>query len=144
MATYVFIESREHYRRYFNKAVTKGFVPSKHYGKHDGVRMPVKRRPVAQLRPQIIFDRVEYMSPMEDGKLITGRRQRREDMAKHGMVPWEPINNRPRGYADRKFCKANNLPHSEAAEEWLGNEKKKTSAQLAQWRKIQAGEPVEV
>jgi len=139
MATYVFIESREHYKARFNKAAPKGFKPNKFYDKADGARMTVPKRAVVELRPMLILDNVEYESMMEPGKWITGRRQRREDMAKHGMVPWEPIDNRPRGFADRKFCKANNLPHSEAAEDWLKTKKKEAADKYAEYRKFSSG-----
>jgi hypothetical protein len=135
MATYVLVASRSHYRTRFGKAAPKNFRPGKLYDKATGERMAVPRRR-SLARPMLWSDMMEFESPMEEGKLITSRSHRREDMKKHDMVPWEPIDNRPRGYADRAFCKANNLPHSEAAEEWLANKKKEANRKLAEWNSL--------
>jgi hypothetical protein len=39
--------------------------------------------------PMVVSDIPEYRSPI-DGALITSRSSRREDLKKHGCVPWEP------------------------------------------------------
>lgn len=135
MATYVHIASRAAYRERFGKPAPRSFRTDQLYDKSTGERMRVPRRR-GFCRPHLWSDMLEYESPMEEGKIITSRSHRREDMAKHGMVAWEPINNRPRGYADAKFCKENNLPHSEAAAEWLAGEKKKVREAYAQWKQL--------
>ena len=39
--------------------------------------------------PHVIHDMPAYQSPI-DGRVITGRAARREDLKRSGCVPWEP------------------------------------------------------
>ena len=64
--------------------------------------------------PIVQSDIPEYRSPI-DGKLISSRSTRREDLKKNGCVEWEPINNRPRGIGNPRFAAKNGLKLNEAA-----------------------------
>lgn len=50
---------------------------------------PMPRREGVIAAPRIIRDIPEYRSPI-DGKMITSRSHRREDLARNGCVEWEP------------------------------------------------------
>lgn len=65
--------------------------------------------------PMVVSDIPEYRSPV-DGKLISSRSTRREDMKKNDCVPWEPISNRPRGIPNERIAKKYGLKVNEAAQ----------------------------
>lgn len=58
--------------------------------------------------PQIMRDIPEYTSPI-DGKPITSRSWRREDLARNGCVEVEP-RRKPRGFKNERFAKKRGLP----------------------------------
>lgn len=70
---------------------------------------------IATCAPMVVSDTPEYISPAT-GKLISGKKERREDLRKSGCVPWEPISNRPRGVASERMAKKYGLKVSEAAQ----------------------------
>ena len=54
--------------------------------------------------PMVQSDIPEYRSPI-DGKLITSRSSRREDLKKNGCVEWEPgLSKRTGGLGNPKFA----------------------------------------
>ena len=59
--------------------------------------------------PMVRSDIPEYRSPI-DGKLITSRSHRREDLARNGCVEMDPPK-RPRGFKNKRFTKRHNLPY---------------------------------
>ncbi len=59
--------------------------------------------------PMVRSDIPEYRSPI-DGKLITSRSHRREDLARNGCVELDP-RKRPRGFKNQRFTKRHNLPY---------------------------------
>jgi hypothetical protein len=63
----------------------------------------------------VVSDTPEYISPAT-GKLIHGKRERREDLKKSGCVPFEPLSNRPRGVASERIAKKYGVKVSEAAQ----------------------------
>ena len=72
----------------------------------------------------VVSDMEPYQSVVENGKVIGGRAQRREEikrLADRDLVPWEPINNRPRGLINDEFCRKRGLKTSEAAKDWAKN-----------------------
>jgi hypothetical protein len=71
-------------------------------------------REIATCAPMVVSDTPEYISPAT-GKLIHGKRERREDLARSGCVPYEPISNRPRGIANERIAKKYGLKVNEAA-----------------------------
>lgn len=79
--------------------------------------------------PQIMRDIEDYRSPI-DGKLITSRSHRREDLKANGCIPWEPGIGTKAGAKDRtpglyrnpRFAKKRNLPLSEEASAKLEKE----------------------
>jgi len=58
--------------------------------------------------PQIMRDIPEYRSPI-DGKPITSRSWRREDLTRNGCVEVEP-RRKPRGFKNARFAKKRGLP----------------------------------
>jgi hypothetical protein len=66
--------------------------------------------------PMIQSDIPEYRSPI-DGKLISSRSTRREDLKKNGCVEWEPGigGDRPRGIGNPRFAAKHGLKLDEAA-----------------------------
>lgn len=64
--------------------------------------------------PMVQSDIGEYRSPI-DGRLISSRSTRREDLKKNGCVEWEPLNNRPRGLGNPEFARKRGLKVDEAA-----------------------------
>ena len=65
--------------------------------------------------PMVVSDIPEYRSPV-DGKLISSRSTRREDMKKNDCVPWEPISNRPGGIANVRIAQHYGPKVNEAAQ----------------------------
>jgi hypothetical protein len=59
--------------------------------------------------PVVRSDIPEYRSPI-DGKLITSRSHRREDLARNGCVEMDPPK-RPRGFKNKRFTKRHSLPY---------------------------------
>jgi len=59
--------------------------------------------------PMVRSDIPEYRSPI-DGKLITSRSHRREDLARNGCVEMDPPK-RQRGFKNKRFTKRHNLPY---------------------------------
>ena len=69
---------------------------------------------LATCAPMVVSDTPEYISPAT-GKLIDGKKARREDLKASGCVPYEPISNRPRGIASERMAKKYGLKVNEAA-----------------------------
>ena len=57
--------------------------------------------------PMVMRDIPEYRSPI-DGKPITSRSHRREDLARNGCIELDPP--KPRGFKNKRFAKKHNLP----------------------------------
>lgn len=70
---------------------------------------------LATCAPMVVSDTPEYISPAT-GKLIHGKRERREDLKKSGCVPYEPLTNRPRGVASERMARKYGLKVNEAAQ----------------------------
>lgn len=69
------------------------------------------KRPVSL--PYVMSDIPEYRSPI-DGKPITSRSQRRDDLKANGCVEWEPSLSPTKGkFRDPAFCKKRGLQVSE-------------------------------
>lgn len=93
--------------------------------------------------PMMIIKDIEpYQSIVEakvvNGKIeapvIGGRMQQREERARaadRGLVPWEPVSDKPRGYINEDYCRRAGVKTSESAKEWA---KKKRAAQVAKAR----------
>lgn len=64
--------------------------------------------------PMIISDIEPYQSPI-DGAYVGGRASRREDLKKHGCVPYEPTSKRPKGFGNPRFAAKHGLRLSEEA-----------------------------
>lgn len=58
--------------------------------------------------PRIVGDGIEYESPIT-GELITGRRQEREHMAKHGVVHSAEVRERPFKLKNERFIEKRGL-----------------------------------
>jgi hypothetical protein len=82
------------------------------YEKHTGKRMILPTRDCLAM-PSIMSDIPEYRSPI-DGKLITSRSQRREDLKANNCVEWEPSLSPTKGkFRNKRFCEKHNLPLAE-------------------------------
>ena len=72
----------------------------------------------------LMRDIEEYVSPI-DGKPITSRSHRREDLKANDCVPWEPgigtKHKREKGYVNPRFAAKHGLPLHESAREKLKN-----------------------
>lgn len=67
--------------------------------------------------PQVIHDIEPYESPI-DGKVISGRAARREDLKKHDCIPYDEIKRQtaPEGkFKNKRFSEKWGLPLSEEA-----------------------------
>lgn len=73
----------------------------------EGCPMPVPDRIAI---PMVQSDIEPYASPV-DGRMITSRTQRRDDLARNGCVPYEPMGNMPKGLKNVKFAKKHGLEH---------------------------------
>jgi hypothetical protein len=60
--------------------------------------------------PMVRSDIEPYKSPI-DGKMITSRSARREDLARSGCVPYEPIGNVPKGISNPKYAAKYGMTH---------------------------------
>lgn len=80
--------------------------------KATGEPMALPKRDVVAM-PMIISDIPDYISPI-DGKLVSGRVQRREDLKRNNCVEWEPSMSPTKGkYKNEAFCKKRGLQVSE-------------------------------
>lgn len=84
---------------------------------------------LATCAPIVVSDTPEYISPAT-GKLIDGKRERREDLKKSGCVPWEPLSNRPRGVASERMAKKYGVKVDEAAQHRERAKRKTVADQL--------------
>lgn len=57
--------------------------------------------------PQVMRDTAEYQSPI-DGRLITSRSHRREDLKRNGCIEMDPPK-RQRGFKNERFAKKRGL-----------------------------------
>jgi hypothetical protein len=64
--------------------------------------------------PMVVSDIPEYRSPI-DGKLITSRSQRREDLKANGCVEFDRSSKTPKGIGNARFAAKHGLPLSEEA-----------------------------
>lgn len=62
--------------------------------------------------PYVIGDIPDYVSPAS-GKLVSGRVQRRDDLARTGCVPYERTATSPKGYRNKSFALKRGLPLTE-------------------------------
>ena len=69
--------------------------------KQPGEPMPVKAGSICA--PRIISDIPEYRSPI-DGKMITSRSHRRDDLARNGCIEWEPGIGKKAEFTNKKFA----------------------------------------
>ncbi len=60
--------------------------------------------------PMVRSDIEPYASPI-DGKMITSRTHRRDDLARSGCVPYEPMGNVPKGVKNPKYAAKHNAMH---------------------------------
>jgi hypothetical protein len=60
--------------------------------------------------PMVRSDIEPYKSPI-DGKMITSRSARREDLARSGCVPYEPMGNKPKGVNNPEYAKKHGVMH---------------------------------
>lgn len=82
------------------------------YEKRTGARMIVPERDTLSV-PSVISDIPEYQSPI-DGKWITSRSQRREDLKKNNCVEYEPSLSPTKGkFRNKRFCEKHGLPLAE-------------------------------
>jgi hypothetical protein len=70
------------------------------------LRLPVGNAVAA---PIVQSDIADYRSPI-DGRLITSRSQRREDLRRNGCVEAEPRPTHKRGYRNPRFATKRGLP----------------------------------
>ena len=73
--------------------VDKATAEPMHVPERTGVVMPMVR---SDIQP--------YASPI-DGRMITTARERRDDLARNGCVPYEPMGNVPKGLNNPAFAK---------------------------------------
>lgn len=65
--------------------------------------------------PHIWSDLPDYQSPI-DGRCVSGRVQRREDLKRNDCVEYEPTKNAPRGFKNAEFCRRRGLTLSPTEE----------------------------
>lgn len=71
------------------------------------VEIPVDAPPSKPMAPAIFGDLPDYTSPV-DGRVVSGRKQRRDDLRRNGCRPYEGFEqeqkeaNRHRAYMDKK------------------------------------------
>lgn len=82
----------------------------------DGNPMVDPNAPYVRVVPQIIGDIPEYRSPV-DGKLITSRSQRRDDLERNNCREWEPSDS-PTGGKFKNARFAAKVPGAQVAEEY--------------------------
>jgi hypothetical protein len=81
--------------------------------KRSGEPMPLPNR-AAVAAPMVQSDILDYRSPI-DGRLITSRSARREDLKRNGCVEAEPRLKHRRGYRNPTFALKRGLPLREEA-----------------------------
>ena len=60
--------------------------------------------------PMVRSDIEPYHSPI-DGQLISSASERRDDLARNGCVPYEPMGNMPKGLKNVRFARKHGLEH---------------------------------
>jgi hypothetical protein len=71
--------------------------------------MPIPKRDGVCM-PMIQSDIEPYKSPI-DGRLIGSRTARRDDLARNGCVPYEPIGKMPKGISNPKYAAKYGMQH---------------------------------
>lgn len=71
--------------------------------------MPIPERS-GVVMPMVRSDIEPYASPI-DGRMITSRSERREDLARNGCVPYEPMGNMPKGLKNVRFARKHGMEH---------------------------------
>lgn len=71
--------------------------------------MPLPERS-GVVMPMVRSDIEPYASPI-DGRMITSRSERREDLARNNCVPYEPMGNVPKGLKNPRFAKKHGMEH---------------------------------
>ena len=64
--------------------------------------------------PMVVSDIPEYRSPI-DGRPITSRSHRREDLKRNNCVEYEPSLFKDRGFKNKRFAEKHRLPMREDA-----------------------------
>ncbi len=82
---YRFIGSREQFTKAFGHLPHRDYEGPDLYNVATGLMMDQPQRGEGLCAPMVFGDIPDYRSPV-DGKLISGRRQRRYDLAKHGCI----------------------------------------------------------
>lgn len=86
-----------------------------HFEDRDGKPM-VKPFAGQIVMPHVISDIPEYASPI-DGRMITSRSERRDDLKRNGCVEWEPSMSPTKNkFKNKQFCAKRNL---KVAEEFM-------------------------
>jgi hypothetical protein len=90
------------------------FRDGRYVDKHTGEPMlseEDRKKPIAA--PMIISDIPEYRSPI-DGRMITSRSERRDDLKRNNCVEYEPSLSPTKGkFRNPEFCKKRGLQVSE-------------------------------
>lgn len=70
------------------------------------------------------------------GKLVTNKREQREEWKRSGTCAWEKLDKRPRGLTDPRIARARGERVSEEAKEWLSKSKIETPLDQATQRRV--------
>ena len=98
------------------------------YNKRSGLPIDMPQRDEL-CAPMVMSDSLDHVAP--DGSLVTSKSHRREVCARNDWYPYERMiprgerQSRPRGLVNERFAKKRGLKTSEAAQEWLANDRRK-------------------
>lgn len=123
-ASYVVIFSREKWESMFGHLADKilQYEGEGLYNKKTGEYLSTQRPELC--KPYVIPDIPAHVGP--SGKVVNSRSDQRDEFKRSDTYPWEPINDRPRGFTDSRVVRQRGLKAPcEATKEWLAKEKKK-------------------
>lgn len=94
--------------------------------KKTGEPMPIPERDGLCVPLAIIPDVQAHVAPT--GDIINTRSDRRELRKRHGLIPYERLTDRPRGYMNEKFCAKRGLKPCEETQEHFKRKRKEAFA----------------
>ena len=122
-ASYCYVASRSAWDAKFADKADRitAFEGEGLYNKATGELLATQREGVCA--PFVIGDIPDHIGP--SGKIVTSRSNQRDEYKRSDTLPWEPINDRPRGFVDPRVAKARGVKVSDKTLTWLHEKRAK-------------------
>lgn len=116
-ASYTYVASREAWASKFADKAGRvtSFEGAGLYNKATGEILATNRDGVCA--PYVIGDCPDHIGP--SGRIVTSRSNQRDEFKRSDTLPWEPINDRPRGFIDPAVVKQRNTRVCDNTLDWV-------------------------